>query len=155
MALEYDLTLAGNAPVEEVARRAFPDLEDRPTGAEPPLWAALWEKYGFGVTVYAGKNRYINVETDDGMWEWEPEESVAASFRMDKFADFHWEVVNMLTVVRRVLDTGSEDTVLVLNGDVLLLSRFDGVLVKHRRSWWTGYPGSNDVIAGSWVEPDR
>jgi hypothetical protein len=67
---------------------------------------------------------------------------------MDKFADFRWEVVNMLTVVRRVLDSGPEDCALILNGDVLLLARFDGVLVKHRRSWWDSYPGADDVIPG-------
>jgi len=148
MALEYDLTLFGNPPVEEVAERAFPDAEDRPVGTEPPLSSELREKFGFGVTVFAAKNGYLNVETDDGMSEWEPEAYTGVSFRMDKFADFHWEVVNMLTVIRRVLGTGPEDALLVLNGDILLLSRFGGVLVKHRPSWWNSYPGANDALPG-------
>jgi hypothetical protein len=148
MALEYDLKLGGNIPVESLAERAFPDPEERPAGTGSPLWVDFWEKYGFGVTVFAAKNGYIDVETDDGRWEWEPEAYAAVSFRMDKFADFHWEVVNMLTVVRRVLDSGPENAALILNGDVLLLARFDGVLVKHRRTWWESYPGADDIISG-------
>lgn len=55
----------------------------------------------------------------------------------------------MLTAVQRVLETGPEDAVLVLNGDVLLLARFGGVLTKHRRdTWWGHHAGATDVVPG-------
>ena len=38
---------------------------------------------------------------------------------MDEFADPTQTVLNMLAAVRRVLDSGSEDAVLTLNGDPL------------------------------------
>jgi hypothetical protein len=67
---------------------------------------------------------------------------------MDKEADVEWAVVNMLTVVWRALETGSEDAALVLNGDLLVLTRLDGVLVKHHRDgWWASYPAANAVFA--------
>jgi hypothetical protein len=52
-------------------------------------------------------------------------------------------------VVRRVLNTGSEDAVLAQNGNHLVFTRFAGVLVKHRRdAWWKHYPGADDLIPG-------
>ncbi len=151
MALEYRLTLAGTTPVDEVAARALPNLEERPTGTPPLLSKALFDRYGFLLTIHAGSDAYFDAMSDDGPWEWEPEAYVAVGFRMDKFADFRWEVRNMLTIVRRVLDTGTENAALVFNGDVLLLARFDGVLTKHRRSWWDSYPDADQVIPEGWL----
>jgi hypothetical protein len=147
MALEYDLTLAGTTPVNQLAERALPAPEERPTGTAPLLFADLHDRYGFGVTVLAGTNGYLAVEGNDGMWEWEPEAYLSVSFRMDKFADPEWQTINMLTVVRRVLSSGNEDAVLALNGDLLLLARLNGALVKHRsNTWWSGYPAADDLI---------
>ncbi|MEV4706551.1 SitI3 family protein [Actinoplanes sp. NPDC049316] len=149
MALEYELTLAGATSLEELAERALPDPAERPAGTESPLFVDLFERYGFAVWVSAGRNGYVDVETDSGAWEWEPDFYVSVTFRMDKFADSSWKVTNMLTVVRRVLGSGPEDAVLVLNSDVLLLTRFDGVLSKHRRNeWWDHYAGANDIVPG-------
>jgi len=149
MSIDYRLTLAGVTPVEVVAVRALPNPEDRPTGTGPMLSAGLSEKYGFAVTVHSGRNGYIDAVSDEGTWEWEPEEFVAVSFHADKFADFPWLVGNMLTVVRRILDTGPEDAAFVFIGDVLLLTRFDGVLVKQRREkWWDHYETANQLIPG-------
>lgn len=148
MALEYRLTLAGSTPVNVVAERALPEADERPVGTAPLLSAALFQSHGFNVTVRAGQNGLVDVESDDGSWEWEPEKYVSLTFRMDKSADAGWNVVNMLTVVRQVLNTGDEDAALVLNGDILLLTRFDGTLAKHRRSWWEHYPGADEVVAG-------
>lgn len=147
MALEYRLTLAGSTPVEQVAQRALPDPGERPTGTPPVLSAELWDQYGFSVTVRAGKNGYFAVESDNGMWEWEPHTYVSLGFRMDKFDDFDREISNMLTIVRRVLETGSEDAILVVNSDYLLLTRLDGELVKHRHEgWWTSYSAADSII---------
>ena len=149
MALEYRLTLDGMTPVEEVARRALPDPEERPTGIPPVLSADLLDRYGFSVSVRAGQNGYVDVDSDQGAWEWEPKDYVSITFRMDKFADPAWEVINMVTIVRRVLTTGPEDAVLVVNGDMLLFTRLGGELVKHRRDrWWTTFAAANDLIRG-------
>ena len=149
MAIEYRLTLAGNTPVEQVAERALPDLDERPTGTPPLLAADLYQRYGFDLTIRAGQNGYFDAESDNGMWEWEPEAYVAVTFRMEKNADTDRALINMLTVVRRLLDTGPEDAVLVLNGNWLLFTRFGGALTKHRREvWWENYPVVNDVIRG-------
>ena len=147
MALEYRLMIDGTTPVEEVARRALPDREERPTGIPPVLSVDLADRYGFDVSVRAGQNGYVDVDSDQGPWEWEPKAYVSVTFRMDKFADPVWEVINMLTIVRRVLGSGSEDAILVVNGDMLLLARFGGTLVKHRRArWWTTFTAANDLI---------
>src|SRR5690349_4238463 len=110
MAIEYFLVLAGDTPAEQVAARAFPERDERPDGPGPLLVAALSERYGFVATIRSGGSRYVEVLTDQGSWEWEPEPAASVSFRMDKEVDdFAWPVTNMITVVRRVLTTGTED----------------------------------------------
>jgi hypothetical protein len=149
MALEYRLTLAGETPVDQVAGRAFPEASERPTGIAPRLFADHKEKYGFNITIVAGQDGYLDLETDDGSWEWEPDSYVRVGFRLDKFGDIRWAVTNMLTVVRRVLDTGPEDATFDFNGDILLLARRAGELTKHRRDrWWDHYPSANHLIPG-------
>ena len=146
MAIDYDLTLAGSPPVERVAERAFPEHGERPVGTAPLLSAAL---PGFGVTVLAGAAAYLDVATDQGSWEWEPATYVTIGFRLDKLTDRSRAVIDMLTVVRRVLASGPEDAALVLNGDILLLTRLDGILTKHHRdTWWSNYAGADDLIRG-------
>ncbi|MFI7598679.1 SitI3 family protein [Actinoplanes sp. NPDC049681] len=149
MAIEYALTLAGSTPVERVAKRALPGLDERPTGTPPLLSADLWERYGFQVTVYAGRHGYLDAETDDGSLTWKPKTYVSVGFRMDKFADFQWSIPHMLTIVRRVMTGGGEDAMLTFNGDYALLTRFAGKLAKHRREdWWASYPAADSVIPG-------
>ena len=149
MAIEYRLILADTNAVEKVAERALPNNEERPAGATTPLKAGLQERYGFDVSFRAGQNRFFDAESDTGMWQWEPARAVWLTFWMAKDAETNEPLVNMLTVVRRVLDTGSEDAALELNGNWLLLTRMDGTLTKHHReSWWDHYPGANDRIPG-------
>lgn len=148
MAIEYELTLAGHTDVEDVARRAFPQPAELPTGAVPLLSADLVARYGFGVTVLAEQDGYVEGESDDGMWTWEPGPGVVLSFRMDKFTDPTRNVTSMLTAVRRVLGTGPEDASLTLNSDVLLFVRSAGVVTKHRREWWSNYAGADAIIGG-------
>ena len=142
MALEYKLTLAGSTP-QQVAERAFPDMADRPPGTTPLLTMDLYESYGFHIAVMAGENGYLSAESDNGLWEWEPKTYVSVTFSLDKSADRRWAVQNVLTTVERVLSTGAEDAALTLNADFLLLTRFGGVLVRHRREWWDSYPGAD------------
>ncbi|MEU4422995.1 SitI3 family protein [Actinoplanes sp. NPDC024001] len=149
MSLDWRLTLGGNTPVEQVAERALPDLDDRPTGTPPLLSSDLAAKLGFDLTVRAGRNGYVDASSDQGLLEWEPETYVSVAFHWDKSADLEWLVPNMLTIVRRVLRSGDEDAAFVFNGDVLLLTRFDGVLTKHRReTWWNHYPRANETLPG-------
>ncbi|MEU4243233.1 SitI3 family protein [Actinoplanes sp. NPDC026619] len=149
MAIEYRLTLAGKTPSAVVAEWAFPEPDDRPTGPGRLLTAALDKKYGFAVTVVASRNGYMAVETDAGLWEWEPESFVSVTFRLDSEADREFATGNVFLAVRRVLKAGDEDTTLILNGDILLFARLDGVLVKHRRdTWWTHHPEAEQLIPG-------
>jgi hypothetical protein len=147
MALEYRLTVAGETPPADLAERALPVPAESPAETAPVLRANLRESHGFTVTIRAGKNAYVSAESDRGLWEWEPETYVSVGFRVDKEADHEWAVVNMLSIVWRTLETGDEDAALVFNGDLLLLTRLDGVLVKHHRDgWWTSYPATNAVF---------
>jgi hypothetical protein len=149
MALEYELTLAGDVAVEEVAQRAFPDPADRPAGTAPLLSSDLAKTHGFHITVVAENDGYVEGRSDDGMWSWEPDADVSVTFRLDKFADRPWAIANMLTAVRRVLDSGSEDATLVQDGNVLLFTRFGGVLRKHNRDdWWRSYSAADGLIPG-------
>ncbi|WP_250008066.1 SitI3 family protein [Actinoplanes sp. M2I2] len=149
MALEYRLTLAGECSAEGMAERAFPVMSERPTGVAPRLSADHQAEYGFDVTISAGHGGYLDLETDQGSWEWEPDSYVRITFRLGKFADARWAVTNMLTVVRRVLDTGREDATFDFNGDILLLARRAGELTKHRRdTWWERYASGNQLIPG-------
>jgi hypothetical protein len=149
MALEYRLTLAGGTPVDLLAQRAFPEAAERPTGIAPRLFADHKERYGFSVTIVSGQAGYLALDTGEEWWEWEPESYIRVNFRLDKFAEIRWVVTNMLTVVRRVLDTGPEDAAFDFNGDVLLLARLKGELTKYRReNWWDHYPSANQLIPG-------
>ena len=149
MSLDYRLTLAGRTPIEQVAERALPEPAERPTGTAPLLSAKLLERHGFDVTVRSGRNGYVDVMADQGPWEWEPGDYVSVAFHVDKLADPATVALGMLTAVRRVLAGGPEDAALVLNGDILLLTRLDGALTKHHRdTWWSSYPGADDLIRG-------
>ena len=147
MSLDYRLTLADGAPVEQVAARGWPDLDERPTGTVPLLSANLAGRYGFNVSIRAGQHGYVDAMSDDGQWEWEPGDYVNVAFHVDKSADFGILVINMLTVVRRLLTSGQEDAALVLNGDILILARFNGEVAKHNReTWWAFYPAADQLI---------
>jgi hypothetical protein len=147
MSIEYRLILAGDAPVGWVAERAFPDPDERPVGTPPLLAADLYDRYGFDITVRAGRNGYVEIPSADGIREWEPESYIALTFRMEKSDAASRAVTSMITVVRRVLGSGPEDAVLTLNVDSLLLTRFDGVLVKNDGDgWWASYPAADDLI---------
>lgn len=149
MAHEYQLTLAGTVSADDLAARAFPAADERPAPWASLLTVDLHERYGFAVSVRSGRRRYIGVVSDSGYWEWEPESFAEITFAMTKTGDSDRARRNMLTVVRRVLDTGSEDMVLVLNHDNLIFARLGGVLVRHLRdTWWDNYPYADGLILG-------
>ncbi|MDT0532335.1 SitI3 family protein [Micromonospora sp. DSM 115977] len=142
MAIEYQLTLAGDVPIERVANLAAPEATEQPTEpGRPRLFRAdLDERHGYAVAVYSGSNGYYDAEDDDGsQWEWEPDQYVNLSFRMRKNQPSEAGVRNMVTAVARVLASQSEDAALMLDGNWLLLTRAGGILRKHRPSWWEHY----------------
>jgi hypothetical protein len=80
-------------------------------------------------------------------WEWEPDSYVNVTFSMGKDDQVDKGTPNMLTIVARVLDCRSEDAALILNGNVLLLTRVNGVLHKHNRAtWWNHYDFANQIL---------
>lgn len=137
MATEYQLMIAARLPVEQVAERAFPSVEMRSVGPSSPLGADLRDEYGFGVTIHAGQNGYLEAESDDGMWEWDPEDYVMVTFHVREESMTGPPLIAMLAAVGRVLETGSEDLSLDLNGSWLILTRIDGVVARHKvAEWW-------------------
>ncbi|MEV4639148.1 SitI3 family protein [Actinoplanes sp. NPDC049548] len=147
MALEYRVVLAAGTAAEEVAQRAIPDAADRWTGSPSFLSVALWDRYGFELTVRSGREGYVEIEVDGGIQVWEPESYVSLTFRMDKDADPDWNVPNMLTVVRRVLASGAEDAAFTFDIDILLLTRFKDVIVKFDRDWWASSAEVDQLVA--------
>jgi len=149
MALEYRLILAGHTPTDEVAVRTASDPAERPAPSDygEYLSVNLRDTRGFTLSVISGDHGYYGADSDDGVWEWEPDGYVDLTFRINK-EEIDKGTENMLHVVARVLNSGSEDAALMLNGDVLLLTRFDGVIRKHGRAkWWTSYDDfANDII---------
>jgi hypothetical protein len=147
MSIEYDLTLAGGSPIDQVAARAFPDPHERPAGTAPLLSADLRTRYGFNVAVLPDDRGYVEAQSDDGRWVWEPEPCVSLGFRLDKSEDLDGAVTSMLAAVRRVLDSGPEDAAFTFDNDLLLFTRLDGVFTKHRRAtWWDHYPVANQLF---------
>ncbi len=148
MSIEYRLTLAGETPVQEIVARALPEADVQADVAQPYV-ADVRDRYGFTVTVRAGRNGYHDAESDAGPWEWEPESYVNVTFRLDKTADPEQYVRGVVGLVARVLRAGAEDAALILNGDRLLLTRFGGVLAKHHRDlWWDHYGFPHEVVRG-------
>lgn len=154
MAVDYRLTLAGHIPAAEVAECAVPDVAERPRSTDSPdrLSIGLYEERGFWLSVRAGRDGYYEAEEDSGTsWEWEPDEYVNVTFSMDKNPDILVDkgTPNMLRIVGRVLECRSEDAALILNGNWLLLTRFNGVLRKHNRvRWWNHYDFANEILPG-------
>ena len=151
MALEYRLTLAGAVAMGEVAARALPDPADQltPTPSGQVLSADLDERYGFSVDVVADDHGYYRAPTETGDWEWEPDTAVDLTFEMTKEADRFAEALrHAITAIARVLASGPEDAALMLSGDLLLLTRVDGVITKYRPTWWEHHPWANEIIPG-------
>ncbi|MBN1174043.1 MAG: hypothetical protein JXA67_17855 [Micromonosporaceae bacterium] len=150
MALEYRLTLAGQIPLADLAARAFPDPVERPTPYGAILTRDLYDRFGFGVSILGERHDIVEAEADAGLWGWDLDASVDLTFRMGKDPDRReLGVRSMLEAVGRVLESGSEDAALTLNGDLLLLTRMDGAVSKHNQAtWWNHYPFTPSIIAG-------
>jgi hypothetical protein len=149
MAIEYRLTLAGDIPLEQVADLAAPEATEEPALPGHPrlLSADLSEQCGYSVSIHAGSHGYYDAEDDDGsQWEWEPDPYVNITFRMRKNVPSDNGTRNMVAAVARVLAGRTEDAALVLNGNWLLLTRFAGVVRKHRPTWWSHY-GVEDILS--------
>ncbi|GIJ45505.1 hypothetical protein Val02_23910 [Virgisporangium aliadipatigenens] len=151
MTIDYRLTLATEAPPESVAARAFPDPSERPRPTTQPnvLSEEYWDRCAFDVTVRSGRDGYVEAEDGAGQaCTWEPRAYVNLTFRLDKF-DLDRALESLLPVVQRVLATGTEDAAFVHLSDYLLLTRFDGVVTKHRRAqWWDHYGWVDELLPG-------
>jgi hypothetical protein len=142
MAVEYQLTLAGDIPLEEVAAVAAPEAAEIPTpsGGGRLFTADLRDRYGYGVSIFGGRDGYCEAEDGDGSrWEWELESYVDVIYRLSKDQPTDRATSNVVTAVARVLASRAEDAALVLNGNWLLLTRMGGTLRKHRPTWWNTY----------------
>jgi hypothetical protein len=151
MGVEYALILAGDLPVQEVAECALSDAGERPTATMSPghFSVGLYESHGFWLSVRSSRDAYFEADDDGSVWTWEPDTYLDITFAMGKDDQYEKRTSNMLAFVARVLDCRAEDAALVLNGDLLLLTRVNGVLRKHNReTWWDHYGFVNELIAG-------
>ncbi|ROO52696.1 hypothetical protein EDC02_7636 [Micromonospora sp. Llam0] len=145
MALEYRLTLAGDITTEQIVESAAVDPAERatPTETSELFTVDLYDQRGFVLIIRSGRNGYYEADNDGSTWEWEPDAYVNLTFRMSKEDHIGKGIPNMLATVARVLASRAEDAALILNSDVLLLTRMDGAIRKHRQSWWHNYGVSN------------
>jgi hypothetical protein len=149
MSVDYSLTLATDATAAQVAGRAVPDQAAWIPGVGSALSANLHQTLGIDLSVLSDRHGYVDAASDEGPFEWEPDPLVTVIFDLAGTADPRQAAANMVDIVRRLMETGTEDATLVINGDLLLLARFDGKLVKHNRErWWRHYPEADQVISG-------
>lgn len=156
MGIEYRLTLDGDISSEALAARAMPEPADRPvsTPGDPPalLRAALYESHGFFLTIVPRDRASVAAEDEDGeLRVWDIGRNAMVSFDMEKFDDYEDSrraIVAMLSAVRGVLQTGTEDAALTLNGDTLLLHRLGGVVHTFNRTRWWAHHEVDDLIEG-------
>jgi hypothetical protein len=149
MSVDYNLTLATDATAAQVAGRAMPDQVDWTHGVGSTLSANLYQTLGLDLSVLSDRHGYVDATSDEGSFEWEPDPLVTVIFDLAGPASPRQAAANMINIVRRLMETGTEDATLVVNGDLLLLARFDGKLVKHNRErWWRHYPEADQVIFG-------
>lgn len=148
MSIDYQLVLAGEIPLEQVAELVAPAARQTTTRyGEPMLSAPLYEEYGYLVDITSGSNGYYEAEDDSGSpWIWEPETYVDINFHMNKEALTEKGKPNMLAAVARVLAERPEDAALVLNSNWLLLTRVAGVLRRHGTTWWSHHDMDNGII---------
>ncbi|GAB2963188.1 hypothetical protein GCM10027280_60070 [Micromonospora polyrhachis] len=139
MAIEYQLTLAGDIPLEQIASLAAPQAtEAPPLPGYPRLFsAALEDECGYAISITAGNHGYYEAKDDDGSsWEWEPEAYIDIIFRLPKDDLTRKGVPNMVATVGRILAARPEDAALTLNGDWLLLTRIQGRIHKYNKAEW-------------------
>jgi len=148
MATEFRLTLAGDIPLREIADIAAPEAEEVVLPDIPPLLSArLYDQLGYAITFTKGVNGYCDGNDDNGeLWEWEPENYIDITFRMRADDMGEMGVPNMMATVARVLEARTEDAALILIGNLLLLTRFNGTIRKHNIDQW--YEGTLDIIPG-------
>ncbi|GIE27002.1 hypothetical protein Ait01nite_000470 [Actinoplanes italicus] len=149
MSVDYSLTIATDATAVQVAARGLPHQTEWMPGTGTALSVNLYETLGIDLSILSDRHGYVDAITDEGRFEWEPDPLVTVIFDLDGQIGHEQAAANMINIVRRLLDTGTEDMALVINGDLLLLARFGGKLVKHNRErWWRHYPGAEQVIFG-------
>lgn len=138
MSIGYRLTLAGVIPLEDVAAlAACGAAEGRTRSGARMLTDARYDDLGYVVDITAGTDGYYEADNDGEVaWVWEPDTWVDVNFHMRKDTLSEMGTPNMLTAVARVLAGRHEDAALVFDGNVLLLTRIDGVLRTHNMAGW-------------------
>ncbi|WP_434740414.1 SitI3 family protein [Micromonospora sp. SH-82] len=138
MGINFRLILAGDIPPSRVARVVAPHAVDaRTTSGRPMLRSGLDDTLGYGIDILSGQRGYFDAEDEDGsVWVWEPDAYLQVDYVMRKDVIAERGVPAMLRSVSELLERQPEDAALVLNANWLLLTRVDGVLRRHRPSWW-------------------
>ncbi|GIF35922.1 SitI3 family protein [Actinoplanes xinjiangensis] len=149
MSLDYTLTLASGATAAQIAARMPPEQPEWTPGTGSVLTADLYQTLGIDISLWADRHGYVDAMSDEGLFEWEPDPLVTVIFNLDGPIDREQAAANMIKIVHGLLESGPEDATLVINGDLLLVARFDGKIAKHNRErWWSAYPAADRVIPG-------
>jgi hypothetical protein len=147
MPTEFQLVIETAAGPAELAARAFPGAEESFSGPSTLLSADLYAEYGFGLSVLHAGNGYFDTDPVRGTGPWQPERYTVFVFGLENSSSDR-AIVNMVAAVNRVLTSGTEDVIFVLNSDWLLLDRTGGVLTRRRPDWWDNYPAAERLIDG-------
>ncbi|MEU8300886.1 SitI3 family protein [Micromonospora sp. NPDC048909] len=137
MSIDYELTLAGDVPLERVAELIAPGAVElwSPAGNRL-LSTGPDDEYGYGVSITSGSDGYYEAEDGGTQWYWEPKRYVDITFHMDKETLAERGRPSMLRAVAKILNNRDEDAALVLNSNWLLLTRLGGRLRKHNAADW-------------------
>lgn len=153
MSIQFRLTLATEAPIDQLARLAVEDPDERPvptTFSDRVLRVDLYEQRGFNLSISAGEEGYYDAEGDEGSrWEWKPARYVDLTFSMgkDDLSGKGKGIPSMLEIVGRVLQGTTEDAALAQDGNWLYLTRTNGSVRKYRRAtFWDHYAFANQII---------
>jgi hypothetical protein len=119
VAVFYTLVVVGDTSPEDMAGRLRLDREGT-------------RELGFSITLHRSTNGYF---ASDG-WELKPKRYLSVGFRADKDRDPRELATNLITLVDRAFETGSEDMALIQLGEVLLLERAGGTVRQHPAGFW-------------------
>jgi hypothetical protein len=130
MSISYTLEIGGQRQYSELAERLcrVPEYQQTAAGIIAP-----------GLKVFIGQPRRLGIEMIEEEFEFTPTAHV--SFRWDKETDIVEVHTRLLQECRALLEGNTDDAVLLLNGEVVILLRRNGRLVLNR-------------VEGFWADED-
>jgi hypothetical protein len=126
VANEYTLVVAGETTQQEMAERLGVRFETKGRGA--------WHTWHLDMIISLHRSTDGYFECDG--WLWKPKRYLHVGFRASWEYDPRALTTNLLALVDRALETGSEDMAFVHLGDHLLLERRGHVVRQTDAGFW-------------------